>query len=665
MSCSRRTPKDFDEQASEAHMSLIRQIWLLLVGALVLAFAASVTVNVSSAQDTLQTQLRLKNNDNATALAQVLSQQKGQRELMELAAAAQFDTGYYQRIRFMGADGKTVFERSAPAAPLHAPSWFVALVPIDSTPGIAQVSDGWRALGSLEVVSQSAYAHDELWRSSLQSALALAIVGVVAGLLASLAVGRIRRPLDETVQQATSLQRGEYLTVAEPNVPELRRLTRAMNSMVERLRTVFEAQAAQVESMRRQASCDALTGLSNRGQFMAQLGTALQREDGTASIGLVLLRVLKLADVNRTLGHENTDRLIVSIAQTLQTYTKRSSGAFLGRLNGSDFALALPESGVAAETAHTVVDLLRVALSSIGGQVAVSAGAAEMHRGAKLGEIMGAADLALAQAESAGPFSVESANEAGIAWAGMGEAGWRERVREALLEGRVRLSTFPVVDSHQRVIHLESALRLQLEPNGPYEVAAHWLPLAIRSRLTCDADERALALALEQITNDGQPRSVNLSPVSLLDSRFASRIRGLLQDAPRAARSVWLEVNESAAAENFELVRELARQVRPTGARFGLEHAGERLSRIERLFEAGLDYVKLDASVVTGVAGDPGRAGFVKGLVTMLHSLSLQVIAEGVGVEQDAQSLWALGVDAMTGPWVTIDQQGAQDSVPN
>jgi EAL domain-containing protein (putative c-di-GMP-specific phosphodiesterase class I) len=112
-------------------------------------------------------------------------------------------------------------------------------------------------------------------------------------------------------------------------------------------------------------------------------------------------------------------------------------------------------------------------------------------------------------------------------------------------------------------------------------------------------------------------------------------------------------VSEEAAADQFELVRELGRQLRPTGARVGLEHAGERISRIERLFEAGLDYVKLDAAVAHGVALDAGRAGFVKGLVTMLHSLSLEVYAEGVGDAADAQALWACGVDGLTGPWVT------------
>ena len=87
-------------------MSLIRQIWLLLLGTLVLAFAAGTLINIGSVRDTLQTQLNQKNSDNATALAQVLSQHKGQRELMELTLSAQFDTGFYRRIRLVGADAQ-------------------------------------------------------------------------------------------------------------------------------------------------------------------------------------------------------------------------------------------------------------------------------------------------------------------------------------------------------------------------------------------------------------------------------------------------------------------------------------------------------------------------------------------------------------------------------
>ena len=659
--------KGFNEDG-ELGMSLIRQIGLLLLATLVLAWAGSVGVNVYSVRETLQTQLRLKNSDNATALALVLSQQRGQPELLARAAAAQFDSGIYSHIRVAGTDGRTLFERNAddrPGPASVAPAWFAAWLPIESVPGVAQVSDGWRPLGTVEVVSQSAYALDALWRGSVRVALVLASVGLCAGLLAAVGVARIRRPLDAMVRQANAVQRGEYPTLVEPEVPELRRLTRAMNTMVNRLRGVFEGQAAQVEVMRRQATCDALTGLSNRGHFMALLGASLHREDGPAAGGLVLLRVIDLAEVNRSLGHDSTDRLIATIAQTLQTYTQRVEGAFVGRLNGSDFGLALPVGGLAHETAVAVVALLRAALPAFAHGVTVAAGVVETRHGSALADVLGGADLALARAESGGPFSVDASVEAGTdaarsdpadlmapALAALGERGRTARVREALVEGRLQLASFPVVDAAGRLIHIECPLRMQLAPDAPFEVAARWLPLALRGRLTCFVDERAVALALQAISADGRARCVNIAPASLADSGFAARLRTQLLAAPRAARDLWVEVGESAAADQFELLRELSRQLRATGARVGLEHAGERLTRVERLFDAGLDYVKLDAATTQGMATDEARAGFVRGLVAMLHGLSMQVFAEGVADGPTADALWACGVDGVTGPWV-------------
>src|SRR5688500_8921851 len=149
-------------------MSLIRQIWLLLIGALLLAALASVGVVIESERDTLQTQLRLKNHDNAASLALALSQQHGEPKLMELVMAAQVDTGFYRQIRFTGPGGKASFARERALVPAGARAWFVALLPIASSPGVARVSDGWRALGAVQVVSHTAYAHDDLWTGGIR-----------------------------------------------------------------------------------------------------------------------------------------------------------------------------------------------------------------------------------------------------------------------------------------------------------------------------------------------------------------------------------------------------------------------------------------------------------------------------------------------------------------
>ncbi len=654
-------------------MSLMRQLGLLLAATLLLALLASVGVTIGAARDTIVTQLQLQNRDNASVLAQVLSLQHGERESMRRIASAQFETGHYRSIRLVDVGGRAFFEGAGGPAPRRAPAWFVRWLPIEPAAGVARLADGWRPLGSVEVAGQTTFAHDALWRGSVRSALVLAAIGVLAGALAALGVARIRRPLDRAVEQAASLQRGEYRLLAEPAAPELRRLTRAMNALVERLRAVFENQAAQVEALRRHATCDPLTGLANRSHFMARLGAMLSGEDGPPAAGLVLLRLARLAELNASLGRERVDDLLARIAEALLAYQERADGAFCGRLNGADFALALPEAGVARETAEAILGLLRATLGDACPTVSVAAGGVETRRDLPLGGALGAADLALARAESAAPFTVEMAAPTDSGRAGIGESSWRSGLREALDAGAAQLGAFRVVDPLGRLLHLESPLRLRLDPARAPLVAAEWLPLALRSRLTAEVDELALALALAAIAKDGVPRAVNLSPASLRNSGFAARLAQQLHAAAEVAAKVWLEVHESAAAEHLELVYELGRQVRPAGARLGLEHAGERLPRIERLFEAGLDYVKLDAAIGAGVARDPARAEFVGGLVRMLHGLSIQAIAEGVAAAEDAEALLRAGVDGLTGPWIertggrcraTLALIGAKASLP-
>lgn len=636
-------------------MSLIRQIWLLLAATLMLAFLGSFGVWMASSRSYLETQLRLKNADNAQSLALSLSQQRGEMSLIDLALSAQFDTGFYRQIRLKDPMGQVIFDNQSDVKDSGVvPAWFVRLVPIDSVPGVAQVTDGWRAVGTVEVVSHAGFAHEQLWKGSLNTAMWLGVLGALAGLIASVGVRRIRRPLDATVGQAQALMERRFITVQEPRVPELARLSQAMNMVVSRLKFLFEEQAGQVEQLRQQAHCDALTGLSHRRHFMGQLQAALASEDGPPSGVVYLVRVMDLGGVNRMLGHRQTDALLQRLAGLLRDVTQNIPGVAVGRLNGGDFALCLHEGTVPLPQPEYLADSLKRMFSelAIKGQAVV--GAARWSRGMPVAQVLAAADSALARAESRGNFAVELAElTAGQATA-LGEDEWRRRLSAALIEGRTQLVRFPVVDREGRLVHHECPMRVQLEAGGTYEAASLWLPMALRCGLMSQIDERAVVMALEQIAEDGIARGVNLSPASLVDSGFVPRLRAHLLAAPQAAQSLWLEVAESAALDRFELVRELCKQLRPLGVRVGLEHAGERLTRIEFLFEAGLDYVKLDASVIQGVAQDAARSAFVGGTVAMLRSLGLQVYAEGVEEAEDLQALWPCGVDGATGPAVKL-----------
>lgn len=637
-------------------MSLIRQIWLLLLVTLLMAFLGSFAVWMMSSRGYLETQLRLKNADNAQSLALNLTQQRGDTMAMDLALSAMFDTGSYQRITLKDAAGRVLANREADPSVTReqAPAWFVELVPVESAPGVAQVSDGWRAVGSVEVVSHSAFAHAQLWQGSMKTAGLLSMLGALACVVATLGVNGIRKPLNATVDQAQALMERRFVTVVEPRVPELAQLSQAMNAVVLRMKSVFEEQAGQVELLRQQAHCDPLTGLSHRRHFMAQLGAALSSEEGSGDGVIYLIRISDLAGINRLLGHRQTDALLQRLARVLTEESAGVPGAAMGRLNGGDFAVCLMSSHVPLPQAEHYADALKRAFTEQAVPAAVVVGGVRWKRGVTMQSVLAAADSALARAESRGAFSVELAALADGQAVVLGEDEWRLRLGHALQTGRAQLMRYPVVDRQLKLLHHECPMRLQLEADGPFETAAMWLPMALRTGLISRIDEAAVSLALTQIAQDQQPRGVNIAPNSLLDSGFVPRLRALLAAKPEAARLLWLEVAEAAAVERFELVRELCKQLRPLGARVGLEHAGDRLTRIESLFEAGLDYVKLDASVVQGVASDAARAAFVSGTVNMLHGLGLQVYGEGVNEPADILALRQCGIDGVTGPAVRV-----------
>jgi EAL domain-containing protein (putative c-di-GMP-specific phosphodiesterase class I) len=635
-------------------MSLMRQVAWLVLGVVLAALVGAVGLSTVSAQKLMGTQLELKNADNAQALALALSQQRGDRELMKLLVSAQFDTGAYEFVRWRAATGEILFERSEAPRPGQAPAWFRALLPIQAAPGVAQLSNGWNAIGSVELKSHSSYAHDALWLTSRRLLAWLLIVGIVAAVLAWAGLRRIRRPLDAAVAQAEGVLAGSYGQVIEPRVPELQRLTRAMNAMVQRVRDLFEAQAGQLLVLREQVHHDPLTGVSTRRHFLAELDAALRRDDGPAIAGLVLVRLRDLAGLNARLGRSAVDDVLLTVVTALQAYPESVAGCRVGRLNGGDFALWLPAEGVAAETAHALADALRASLPAFGPGVQVALGAVELPRERPSNVWLGEADAALARAEhqgeSRGGFVVEIVADPGIGRE-QGESLWRAQLQEAVSRQRGRLIEFPVRDRGGRVLHLECPLQLQLDAD--FQPATAWLPLAVRARMTAQVDLLAVELALKAIAADGQARCINVAPVSLADAAFLPQLRELLAQWPQASRALLLDLAEAAATEHFERLLELGRQLRPLGVKLGLEHAGAGLAQVEKLYQAGLDYVKLDASVLLGVAGEAGRAAFVRGMVIMLRSLALKVYGEGVVDEMDAQALWDCELDGLTGPWVT------------
>lgn len=432
--------------------------------------------------------------------------------------------------------------------------------------------------------------------------------------------------------------------------PELTRVAPGVGASIHRMRSAVDQQASELELLRRQAHTDAVTGLPNRRHFVGRLTAALA-DAGTPAAGLLILRVMHLEALNLRHGHDATDDLLAAVAEVLAAYPQRVPGAFAGRLNGSDFALYLPVAGVADETAATLLRALRASPAGTAAGSEMVIGGVDALAASGASEALAAVDEALAEAEAAGPFTVEIRSAASADDAlPMGERAWRRRIEEALAEGRVALAEFPVQDAAGTLLYLECPLRVQLEPGGPFQVASRWLAMASRGRLLPMVDLAALDLALLAIERDGRARGVHLSTAALSSTGFVGEVQRRLDAHPEAARSLWLAVAEGPSLERaLPRLREAAAAWRRHGVHLGLEHAGASMQSLPRLAGVGLDHLKVGARFVRGAAAEAAVRDFAGALVKLAHGCGWKVVAEGIDDARDLGALWSLGFDGATG----------------
>jgi len=637
-------------------MPLIRRMTLLLAMAAVLALGGGALVGLGAARDALQSQWQARNGDSAEALALALSSRAGDASQIAQAAALHFDAGHChcQRMRVRAPDGALIFERDSPAARHTAPAWFVSALPLSVRPGVGVVRDGARTVASVEVETEGVRVFDALWTGLLRGSAWLFAAALLALAVLAVALRHWFGGLDALMAQAQALKDGRFVEVTEPSTGEFRRLAAGTNAAVRRLRTLFDAQASQLEALRVQAQIDALTGLSNRRHFVAQLERALvvkadraANSDSPRRGSLLIVRLNKLESMNKRVGHESVDRLLASMSEVLLAYPRRVDGAFAGRLNGGDLALYLPVNGVAHETAEALRATLSVSLGAVDGAAEVAIGGVDRLPTGNVSEAMARADEALARAESVGGFAVD-VSDAGDE-AALGEGEWRQRIANALAAGRFELSEFAVVDSSGHTLQLECPLRIRLTEGSEFAAAAQWLPMAARGQQTQRVDLAAADLALRAIARDGRARSVHVAAGSLADPGFAHEMARLLATTAAPARLLSIEVGEAAAVQGRRW-RDATQLWRPYGVRLGIESAGGSLHALADARVWGLDYLKVDGRFVRGLAKDASLAQYARQIATTAHGVGVAVYAGGVDDPLDLTRLWELGFDGATGP---------------
>ena len=492
----------------------------------------------------------------------------------------------------------------------------------------------------------------------------LAFLGVSL-LLGLVLVGRITRPLARLTASLETVAHGQFdRKIAIRTNDELELLAGAFNRMLSRL----EASDAQV---RRLAFFDAVTELPNRLHFRQLLGQALAEARRYGNRGAVLFLDLdhfKL--INDNFGHDAGDRLLQAFAHRLTACLRgadivaREGGegpaSAVARLGGDEFTIILGEIGRPDDPARVAERVLATLDHpfDLGEQTVVvgtSIGIALFpDDGIDPETLLKHADLAMYHAKQQGRSNYQFySSRLGVA--AVERLSLERELRTALARNELELYYQPQLQpAGGAVVGLEALLRWRhsrlgiLPPCRILELAEDTgLILPIGSWVLRQACAAAKAWSDAGL---GPLRiGVNLSALQLVQADFVERLAAVLEASGLAPERLELEITETVAATDQDAMAARRAALKRLGVKLAIDDFGAGHAGLRALKSLRPDQLKIDRGFVQEIGVDAEAAAIVSAIVTLAHSLSLEVAAAGVESELQAECLRRAGCDRFQG----------------
>ncbi|MGW3206327.1 putative bifunctional diguanylate cyclase/phosphodiesterase [Streptomyces sp. NPDC001135] len=418
--------------------------------------------------------------------------------------------------------------------------------------------------------------------------------------------------------------------------------------------------------LRYEATHDALTGLPNRTLFFERLEKVLNAGDGQR-FGLCYLDLDGFKTVNDSLGHAAGDRLLVEVADRLQSCAT-APGEMVARLGGDEFVALTTGPGTARkvdELAERIMSALVTPISIDGRDLMVrgSLGIVEGPAGERTAaEVLRSADITMYRAKSAGGNRSELADPEADARA-ITRHGLTTALPTALERGEFFIEYQPLVHLGDGSVRGAEALVRWLHPQHGVLGPDRFIPLAEHTGLIVPLGRWVLEESIRQARawreRHGEDQAagplrinVNLSPCQLSHPRLVQDTVDILERAGVAPEALCLEVTESALiGADDDLLKPLHR-LAEMGVDIALDDFGTGYSNLANLRRLPVRVLKLDRSFTRGMQqfpADPVDLKIVEGIVSLAHSLDLAVTVEGVETGAQAEQLRILGCDTAQG----------------
>ncbi|HBM35453.1 MAG TPA: GGDEF domain-containing protein [Sulfuricurvum sp.] len=406
------------------------------------------------------------------------------------------------------------------------------------------------------------------------------------------------------------------------------------------------------------ANYDLLTGLPNRSQFIERITYFINvAKRQNSEFAIMFLDLDHFKDINDTLGHSIGDALLVELAKRIQECMRNEDT--VSRLGGDEFIFMLPNT-----TTQGIVTVAEKLLENI--TKPFSAEHNELIVTASIG-------IAIYPIDGTDPETLSKNADTAMYQAKLnGRNNFRffTKVMQKSLERNIQLTNalrhalekdqlhvvyqpqVAITDAH--IIGAEALLRWnhpELGAISPLE----FISIAEENGLILPIGEWVLRSAVKQakewIDRGFAPMivAVNLSAVQFRHSHLPELVTKILEEFGLPSEYLELELTEAVTMHDPKSAFAVMDNLHERGIRMSIDDFGTGYSSLSYLKKFKVYKLKIDQSFIRDITTDSEDKAIVNAIISMAHSLGLQVIAEGVETIEQLDYLREEGCDEIQG----------------
>lgn len=412
------------------------------------------------------------------------------------------------------------------------------------------------------------------------------------------------------------------------------------------------------ERMQYLSTHDALTGLANLAQLQESLEQAIAKARAQHDhLSLISLSLNHLHETNQRSGHTAGDLLLKLTADRLQQLVPADN--LVSRQSGEQFHILLYGMDIAGTRliAQTILeqlshfDLLDGTALEVFPCVGISL---YPEHGTDAASLLKNADVAM--------FHLIESRRHGMQFYGpemnagaLQQMTLENSLRQALAQEELQIHFQPLYDlKSNRIVSAEALLRWK-HPEMDMVSPTLFIELAEESGVIIPIGEWMMQRICRQL-HDWQtaglrtvPISVNLSPQQFRQPELSRQIENLLKKNSINPFFIEIEITENTLTENLDESSQIIRQLKKGGIRVNVDDFGTGSSSLAHLKRFHIDKLKIDPSFIANLLDDADDSAIVRGMISMAHSMRIEVVAEGVETQKQLDFLKAINCDQVQG----------------